>query len=247
MIRGLYAAASGMVAEALRNDTIANNLANANTGGYKKDIAVSKDFAAALIRRINDGADEPVIGMLGRGAVIDEVAVIHTAGIIRPTGNALDAAIEGKGYFAVETPNGLRYTRSGSFSRNAQGELTTGDGYRVMGENGPLRINNGQVHFAEDGAVQVDGIEIGRLQLTEFADEKLLAKEGSSLFRATGDAAGVPASGRIRQGMLEMSNVNVVAEMVNMIAGYRAYEINAKAVEAHDQLLDKAVNEVGRV
>lgn len=247
MIRGIYSSASGMIAETLRNDTIANNLANANTAGYKKDIALSQDFQSMLIHRINDGPQAPAIGSLGTGAMVNEVAVIHTAGPMRPTGNSLDVAIEGKGYFAVETPNGLRYTRNGTFSRSAQGELVTGDGFRVRGENGAILLEDGTVNITEDGRMQVDGNDIGRLPIVSFADEKRLVKEGSSLMIAPDDIETEAANGQLRQGMLEMSNVNVISEMVNMISGFRAYEVNAKVVQSHDQLLDKAVNEVGRV
>lgn len=247
MIRGIYSSASGMIAETLRNDTIANNLANANTAGYKKDIALSQDFQSMLIHRINDGPQASAIGSLGTGAIVNEVATIHTAGLMRPTGNSLDVAIEGKGYFTVETPNGLRYTRNGTFSRSAQGELVTGDGFRVRGENGAILLEDGTVTIAEDGRMQVDGNDIGRLPIVSFTDEKRLVKEGASLMIAPGDIETEPANGQLRQGMLEMSNVNVISEMVNMITGYRAYEVNAKVVQSHDQLLDKAVNEVGRV
>jgi flagellar basal-body rod protein FlgG len=254
MIRGIYASGAGMIAETLRNDTIANNLANASTAGYKKDIAVTKDFASMLIYRINDGPDTPEVGRLGAGSLVDEVATIHTAGIMRPTGNSLDVALEGSGYFSVETPNGIRYTRNGAFSRNAQGELVTGDGFRVLGQNGgPILIPDGTISIAEDGRIQVyntddaANVEVGNLRLVEFADERQLVKEGASLYIAPNGEQGQPAAATVRQGVLEMSNVNIVSEMVNMISGYRAYEVNAKVVQSHDQLLDKAVNEVGRV
>ncbi|WP_425058621.1 Flagellar basal-body rod protein FlgG [Sporomusa carbonis] len=245
MIRGIYTAASGMLAETTRTDTIANNLANANTTGYKKDIAVSKDFASLLIRRINDGQDAPVIGTLGIGAMIDQVATIQTAGGMRPTGSSLDFAVDGKGFFAIETPAGVRFTRNGAFTRSAQGELVTHEGYRVLGQNGPLRIPDGKISVDGSGRITNGGIAAGQLRVVEFADERQLVKEGDSLFRAPGN--GRPASGNVVQGFLEQSNVNVVSEMVNLIAGYRAYEVNAKTVQAHDQLLDKAVNEVGKV
>ena len=248
MIRGLYSSAAGMIAESLRNDTIANNLANASTTGYKKDIAVTKDFASMLIYRINDGAQAEQIGSLGAGSLLDEVATIHTTGSIRPTGNQLDAAIEGQGYFTVETPNGVRYTRDGSFSRSGQGQLVTKDGNRVLGVGGPIQLPDGQVTISPDGRIQVDGQQIGQLQLTEFANERQeLQKEGSNLYVAKNGVQGTPAANsQVLQSSLEMSNVNVVSEMVNMIAGQRTYEMNAKAIQAHDQLMDKAVNEVGK-
>lgn len=247
MIRGIYSSASGMIAETLRNDTIANNLANANTVGYKKDIAISQDFPSMLIQRINDGPQAPTIGRLGTGATVSEVATIHTPGMMRTTGNSLDVAIEGKGYFTVETPNGLRYTRNGTFTRSSQGELVNADGFRVLGENGPILIEDGKVTIAEDGRVQIDGNDIDRMRVVSFVDEKRLIKEGSSLMIAPNNLETEPATGLLRQGMLEMSNINIVSEMVNMISGYRAYEVNAKVVQAHDQLLDKAVNDVGRI
>lgn len=245
MIRGIYTAASGMLAETTRTDTIANNLANGNTTGYKKDIAISKDFASILIHRINDGQNQETIGKLGLGTLIDEIATIQTGGSMRPTGNTLDFAVDGKGYFAVETAAGVRYTRNGAFSRNRQDELVTGDGYRVLGKNGPIRIPDGKVTVDETGRMTVDGVEAGQLRLVDFADERQLIKEGASLFSAPNN--GQAASGKVAQGVLEQSNVNIVSEMVNLIAGYRAYEVNAKTVQAHDQLLDKAVNEVGKV
>lgn len=247
MIRGIYAAASGMVAESLRNDVIANNVANINTAGYKRDVAVSRDFASVLIERINDGSPTPVIGTVGSGAQIDEVATIHTGGMMRQTGNDFDLAVNGNGYFVVQTPDGLRYTRNGIFTRNSQGQLVTSDGYRVMGQNGPINVGEGRMTVAGDGTISINGVETDRLRVVEFADEKQLTKQGSSLFAAPGGAQQQPATGVVNQGYLEMSNVNVISEMVNMINGFRTYEINGKSVQAHDQLLDKAVNEVGRV
>lgn len=249
MIRGIYAAGAGMLAEATRTDVIANNLANASTAGYRKDIAVNKDFHSLLIQRINDGPGRQPIGSLGVGAMVDEVATIHTVSGMRPTGNPYDLAVEGKGFFAVETPAGVRYTRNGSFTRSAQGELVTQDGYRVLGQGGAIQLGDPQsrVSIGEDGRVTVDGAEADTLRLVAFADEKRLVKEGANLFTAPGLAEEEATGSLVREGYLEQSNVNVVAEMVNLITGYRAYEVNAKAVQAHDQLLDKAVNEVGRV
>lgn len=247
MIRGIYSAAAGMVAESQRNDVVANNLANVNTAGFKKDVAVSRDFASVLIKRISDGQAEPNVGTVGSGAQIDEVATIHAGGAVRYTGNDFDLAVDGKGYFVVQTAEGLRYTRNGSFTRNAQGELVTGDGHRVMGQNGPIAIADGKMTIAADGAVSIDGLETDRLRVVDFVDPKQLTKQGASLFSAPEGVQAQQAAGNVNQGYLEMSNVNVVAEMINMISGFRAYEINGKSVQAHDQLLDKAVNEVGRV
>ncbi|MEN6412106.1 MAG: flagellar basal-body rod protein FlgF [Veillonellales bacterium] len=246
MIRGIYSAAAGMMTEIVRSDVTANNLANANTTGFKKDVSISKDFNSVLIERINDGASSP-IGEMGSGSQVDEVATIYTGGQIRATGNDLDLAINGKGFFAVQTPNGIRYTRNGSFTRSSRGELVTGDGYRVMGQRGAVRVNDGKLTVNAMGQVFVDGVQTDRLRVTDFADTKQLTKEGSSLFAASDNARTQPVSGQVEQGCLEMSNVNVVSEMVNLIANYRAYEVNGKTVQAHDSLLDKAVNDVGKI
>ncbi|EGO64072.1 flagellar basal-body rod protein FlgF [Acetonema longum] len=253
MIRGVYSSASGMLAESLRTDVTANNLANANTTGYKKDVAVNKDFASLLIKRINDGQEEN-IGRLGVGVQVDEVVTMHDMGVTRVTGNPLDLAIEGKGFFAVETPTGVCYTRNGNFTRDSLGQLVTQDGYRVLGQGGAIQLDgstiigqNGSVRVTLTDDDQAEAIEVGQLQFVEFDNEKQLRKIGDSLYVYEGEQPPAQASGIIQQGMLEGSNVNVVTEMVNMITGYRAYEISAKVVQTHDTLLDKAANEVGRV
>ncbi len=247
MIRGIYTSASGMIAESLRNDTIANNLANANTAGYKQDIAVTKDFNTMLIRRINDGEEQPVIGSLGTGVITDQNVTQYAAGKMLHTGNELDVALDGKGFFVVKTPQGLRYTRNGTFTRSAQGELVNSSGYPVMGQGGTVQLPDGRISIGEDGTIQVDDSQVDRLLLVDFTGYSNLVKQGDSLFAAPATAGNAIVTGRVRQGFIEQSNVNVVTEMINLIAGYRAYEVNAKAIQAHDQLLDKAVNEVGRV
>ena len=251
LIRGIYIAASGMLAESLRADVTANNLANVNTAGFKKDFAVMKDYASRPIRRVNDGERETEIGSMGSGTLIDEIATRHTSGSIKATGNSLDFALEGKGFFAVETPAGTRYTRNGTFTLSSTGELVNENGYRVMGQNGPINLDPagqaGKVASAEDGRIFLDLVENNTFQLVGFADESKLRKEGASMFRPPEGMEAQTVTPKVKQGYLEMSNVNVIAEMVNMISGFRAYETNSKVVQAHDTMLDKAVNEVARV
>ncbi len=249
MIRGIYTAASGMIAETVRTDATANNLANASTAGYKKDDVIDKAFSGLLLQRSNDGADTP-IGTLGVGVAVDQTATDHTAASLRPTGNPLDIAIDGRGFFAVQTPNGLRYTRNGAFTRNPAGLLVTNDGYQVMGQNGPISLRgseNGKLTILPDGRISIDGAETDKLQLTDFTNPGRLVKEGANLYQAGDAVQNKNSAVKVSQGYLEQSNVNVVSEMVNLIAGYRSYEINSKAVLAQDQMLDKAVNEVGKV
>jgi flagellar basal-body rod protein FlgF len=248
MIRGLYTGASGMLAEAQRTDVISNNLANVNTAGFKKDVTVMKDFASLLISRVNDGAETPVIGSMGVGVMVDEVATDYSTGTVKTTGNDFDLAIEGNGFFAVQTPQGKRYTRNGTFAKNAKGEIVTSDGYQVLGDNGgPIVVSSGKMTVGTDGRVFVNNNVVGKLQLVDFANEKQLTKEGAGLFVAPNGQQEQPATGGVRQGALEMANVNVVSEMVNLITNLRAYETNSKVIQSHDELLNKAVTDVGKV
>ena len=250
MNRGIYTSASGMITETYRTDTIANNLANCNTAGYKKDINISKDFRSMLIERINDGENPaPKIGRLGTGPVSWENFVVHQNGAFIDTGKPLDVAISGKGYFAVETPAGTRYTRNGSFTLNDLGEIVTVDGYRVLGAGGtPITVfDNAPVSVGPTGRIYNGEQEIGQLEIIDVENTRSLRKEAGVFFRLEDNARTIPFSGKVNSGVLEASNVNIIEEMVNLIGSYRAYEINAKGVQTHDQLNDKAVNEVGRV
>jgi len=260
MIRGLYTSASGMVVEQNRNDTIANNLANVNTAGYKKDIAAFRAFPEMLIQRLNDpekipGVNpagqpvmpnrNPVIGTLGTGAVVDEIFTSHAMGALKQTGANLDFALGSDGYFVVNTPQGERYTRNGSFKLDAAGYLVTSEGYQVMGQAGPIRIQGDKITVDEGGTVRIDGNEVDTLRVVDFADKRAMTKVGDSLFSGNGAAAARQV--KVLQGYQETSNVNPISEMVNMITVMRSYEANQKAVQSHDNLLGKAVNEVGRI
>lgn len=248
MLRGLYTAANGMITESQRTDVIANNVANVNTTGYKQDQAAVKEFEELLLRRIQDGKDAPEIGSLGRGSLVDEIMTINHQGSITQTGGSYDLAIQGEGYFMIETPQGVRYTRDGSFARSAQGELVNNQGFRVLGANGrPIQLPEGEtVTVVGDGVVYVDEVEAAQMGFVNFEDPRALLKQGDNLYFAQDGQTPVAAGGTILQGVLENSNVNTVSEMVNLINAYRAYEANAKAVTSQDSLLEKAVNEVGR-
>ncbi|MBR6905644.1 MAG: flagellar basal-body rod protein FlgF [Selenomonadaceae bacterium] len=274
MWRGLYTAASGMITETKRTDTIANNLANADTSGYKRDLAISGEFEKMLIKRINDyderyditafkgfhvGDSRPRVGDLGMGSYIDEIATDLGQGAMETTGNQLDVAISGNGYFAVQTPEGVRYTRDGAFFRSAaNGQLQTTLGQPVLNRQGrPINIpqNATSISFGPKGEVfvhQAGGDPpplalIGQLQFVEFDDRRALLKQGNNLWRPQEGAQPRPATGTIEQGVLERSNANVVEEMVELVNNYRIYEAGSKAVVSQDALLDKAVNEVGRL
>ena len=257
MIRGLYTGASGMMMEMVNHDAISNNLANINTTGYKRDIPIFKDFSKMMLQRINEepkvisprftiGRDIPV-GTLGTGVTTDALRVDFAEGGYMKTDNTLDLAIKGDGFFAVETEDGIRYTRDGSFNLNKDGELCNHDGYQVLGVNGPISIQGSNVNIDEDGNVVVDNVEVDRIQVIDFENRVALRKVGQNLFAAPYDAPVLSGTGKVIQGSLEKANVELSQEMVRMITALRSYEINQKGVQAQDEMLDKAINQVGRV
>lgn len=250
MIRGLYTSASGMMAEMVRNDVTANNLANVNTTGYKKDIAVFESFPEVLIKRVNDrkqneSSKPPAIGTLGTGAIVDEIVTSHEQGQLRESSNPFDLAISGDGFFVVQNQNGAYYTRNGSFTLDSQGYLVNARGDFVLGQAGPVRIgSSNDVSVDEAGNIFVDGNRVDTLRLVTVTDPAGLTKVGDSLF--TGGQAVDGIAGQVRQKFIESSNVNVIAEMVSMITVMRSYEANQKIIMAHDQTLGQAMG-IGRV
>ena len=243
MIRGVYIAATGMLAESQRQDVIANNLANATTTGFRRSVATSAPFAETLIGNMRaQGA--PAVGPLTRGAQLEGVTMLATQGPVRSTGNPLDVALVGDGYFGVDTAAGRRYTRDGSFSIAADGRLVTKDGNVVAGVGGAIRLERGTaVDIAADGTVSQGGTVRGRLLVTALAPGSATAEGGSLV-------AGTPAGGgtaRVRQGHLESSSVNVVTEMVELTRTMRSFEANQKAAQSHDEALQGSVSRVGRV
>jgi flagellar basal-body rod protein FlgF len=262
MIRGLYIAASSAISENKRIDVIANNIANVNTSGFKKDTLITESFPDVLMKRIGSTdyrdivAKAPIaskigyIGKMNHGVRVDEVYTNFEQGSISPSGNPLDLALQGKGFFTVETPGGERYTRSGEFTLDSEGYITTKEGYEIQGQNGPIQVEGKNININEDGQVFSDGNEIDTLKLVDFNDYKLLKKEGDGLFTdASGDGANMKESVGllVQQGYVEGSNVNSVKMMVEMITMLRSYEANQKVIKTHDELLGKSVNEVGRV
>ncbi|ADL13695.1 flagellar basal-body rod protein FlgF [Acetohalobium arabaticum] len=245
MLRGLYTAASGMNASLKRTNIITNNLANSTTPGYKKDQTVNKSFSEMLLRRM---PDKEVIGTAGLGAKVDETVTDFSAGSVHKTDNPFDWAIEGEGFFAVQTPEGIRYTRSGDFTLNQDGQVVTQNGNFVLGQAGPLEVVGEQVNVDNQNNLVVDGQVVDQVRVVTFAENDGLVKEGDDLYRATPDVGNqFMATGKINQGYLESSNVNVVESMTNMIEATRHYESNQRVVKAYDQSLDKTVNSVGRL
>ena len=261
MVRGLYTAWTGMVNEQKRLDVISNNMANADTTGFKKQGVTSQSFDDELTLRIhNDNAPSPLnykIGNMNLGVKIGETYHDFSQGSLRETGNTYDLALSGDGFFTIQTTNkqgvtSIKYTRDGSFTVNRDGYLVTKDGDYVLDANGKqIQIPGAQtaknVAFDERGNVSVDGRQIATLGIAGFANPQALLLYGENMYEAT-DAAGLQAgTATVNQGYLEMSNTNVITEMVDMITITRAYEAGQKTIQTVDKTLEKSVNEIGRV
>ncbi|WP_422447932.1 flagellar basal-body rod protein FlgF [Thermoanaerobacterium sp. DL9XJH110] len=255
MLRGLYTSASGMLANMERTDVISNNIANVGTTGFKKDRVIMRAFPEMALYRLDDPETvppgkpvdwRPFIGVLGTGVTVDEINTNFSQGPIKTTSNPLDLAIEGEGFFEVLTGEGVRYTRDGSFTLDRDGFLVTREGYYVLGENGPIALGrSGDITINERGEIFSDGNFVARLVVVAFPQQAPPAKQGDNLYVSA--AQPLPAQARIIQGALEGSNVNSVSEMVDLITAFRAYEANQKAVQAADETLGKAVNDIARI
>jgi flagellar basal-body rod protein FlgG len=185
---------------------------------------------------------------------VDEIATIYEQGHLQETGNALDFAIEGNGFFAIETPSGEKYSRNGTFTLNRDGFLATANGDYVLGTGGRIQIGGGQSPiFGEDGRIWVEEgggrREIGQLRIVDFKDKRGLRKVGDSWYEATPESGApidISATATVKSGFLEKSNVNVVLEMVKMIQTSRIYEANSRTIRTHDDILNRTINQVGR-
>ncbi len=235
LIRGITSAASGMLAQLAQQDITANNLANVNTAGYKRD---APRFSAFL-----SGAQ----GAATTTSIDTQSAADFQQGAIQETGEPFHLALEGDGFFTLQTPAGTAYTRNGAFTLNKDGYLVTASGDFALGAGGPIHLTG--TDFTVDGTGQITQKRavVDTLRLAQFPDNAALVKTGGSLWLAPGGVAPGAAIGvTVHQGGLEGSNVSAVREMVSMITGLRAYEASQKAVQAQDETLDKLVNEVGR-
>jgi len=251
VLRGLYTASSGMITETKIMDVISNNIANINTSGYKKDTVITSSFPNYLVTR-QGGDNVPPNGQIGKmdyGVLLDTIHTNFSAGAVFETKGKFDFAINGSGFFVVDTPNGQRMTRDGSFTLSNDGHLVTQEGYLVEGENGPITLAQGDISVDNQGNIINNGSLVDKLKLIDFNNYDGLRKQGDNLFFIdnSSNTQVIPSNGEILQGYLEQSNVNSVNEMVNMINVMRTYESNQKVATAFDETLNKAVNEVGRV
>ena len=257
MLRALYSAAAGMESQQMNLDVISNNLANVNTTGYKESKLQFQDLLYQTTRSAGSeqgaGNQLPESLQIGQGSVPISTERIFTQGELSQTGGNLDVAIQGNGFFQVQMPDGsLAYTRDGSFKTDAEGRIVTSDGYPVQGGFQPVPSGTTNITISASGAVTyttASGTTNSQVQLARFNNPGGLDALGHNLYKettASGTAElGNPAQngfGELQQGYLELSNVSVVQEMVNLILAQRAYEVNSKAVQAADQMMQDSNN-----
>lgn len=246
-----------MVNEQKRLDVVSNNLANSATLGYKADSVSSQAFDQMLTIKIRDGSQayhNQAIGTMSLGVKVGEVYTDFSQGSFRNTGGNFDVALSGNGFFTVHYTNSrgqtsTRYTRDGSFQVTKDGYLVDTEGNRVQGAGGDIRIATDakSVSIDKTGTITVDGAVVDQLLVTDFEDYDYLVKLNDNMYTTVDGATEKTSNASVVQGYTEQSNVNVVAEMVDMITITRAYEANQKMIKAMDSMMDKAVNQAGRV
>ena len=277
MFKGFYTAASGMIAQQRRTDMLTNNMANANTPGYKADQSSLRSFPEMLLNRLNYETipvDNKLtwnsltpIGKLQTGVYVQETNPLFSQGDIKATDIKTDIALvngnlpinkktglPGSVFFTVQNGDGdLRYTRNGNFTLDGQGYLTTPSGYYVLDDKKQrIQLQSDQFVVSENGAVSENNVEVARLGTAYSNDPSgQLVKEGDGLFRANRALANAYNANNVgftfKQGYIEGSNVNEGQTMTEMLATYRSFEANQKVLQAYDQSMNKAVNEVGKI
>lgn len=263
--KGIYTAVSGAIAQNAKLDTIANNLANTNSTGFKKDRQVFSEFLSSY-EKVQDGINVPRIPAAvesfydmqgGDKAYVNPAGTYtdHSQGQMKVTQSPLDFGIEGKGFFEVLTPAGVRWTRNGSFSIDGEGRLVTKSGFPVLvdGNQDPaqrvIQVGNEKLSASASGDLFMGGNPVGRFALVDFTDPTQVRKQGNGLYQRNSTEfipRSVAGEARVHQGFLEGSNVNVVEEMTDMIMAHRVFEATQQAVKAFDHMDDKLINGVGR-
>ncbi|HHY81533.1 MAG TPA: flagellar basal-body rod protein FlgF [Clostridiales bacterium] len=250
MIRGLYTSAMGMIVQQKRQENVSHNLSNIETNSFKQqELIAEASFQMDVLNRSNNHGRLSSIGNMHFGVSVDDLYTDFEQGLLKETNNPLDFAIDGEGFFTVRLPNGQEaYTRDGSFRLNENGELVTSEGYQVLGYDGePIQLGTENVTADNYGGIITQDGRYFSLGIVTFADAQLLHRLGDNLYTIEDGEPMTGGAYTLRQGFIESSNVNLLEEMVKMIEITRNFESNQKVVQAMDETLDKAVNEVGRL
>ena len=249
MLQGLYSAASGIISIENRQAVYANNIANASTPGFKRQNPIEKGFYQIFLKEMKNPLQLNHFEAPGGGVKVVETFTDHEGGVMTATGNKLDIGLIGPGFIAVDTPDGVRFSRNGKLSVNVDGQLATNDGYLVQSVDGQsIDVSGSNLQISENGTVIVDGVPSGTIRLVEFQDPHMLERQGHNIYRAS-DAA-IDRSARagdtlIAHESLEMSNVKLPYEMINMVAALRAYAANQKVINTFSDTTSKVIDQIG--
>ncbi|MDB4991106.1 MAG: flgG [Myxococcaceae bacterium] len=252
MADGIYTALTGSLAQQHALDTIATNVANANTTGFRGDRVVFGELLAGSQKNQNVDPRQPAPLRADKFVRVDQNQLDSTSGMLRPTGNTLDVGIHGEGFFTVHTPQGDRLTRSGNFMLNANGEISTQDGYPVIGDgNQPIVIprNTKSIEITTDGVVRADNVDIARFALKRVSDPTRLVREGTTNYAVTKDTS-VTTMGtqlgkvQVMQGHLEASNVNPIAGLNELITVNRSFDALQKVIESFQNIDQRAARDI---
>lgn len=240
MIKGIYSSASAMIPRIRQQEVIANNIANVTTPGFKKDSVFVSELSSAQRRGIATKSDWET-------PMIDQVYTDQSQGSFDKTGNMLDLAIDGDGFFVIQNEDGTEaLTRNGSFTTNDSGSLVNSFGETVMGTGGPIQLPAGDVSVSGDGIISVNGVQLTTLKIASVENPAQLNKVGGKFFIPEGIELTTAVNFAVRQGYLESSNVDIITQMVEMISSYRNYESDAQALKAQDESLEKLIREVAQ-
>lgn len=251
MIKGLYSAVSAMVMNATRQQVLSHNIANVQTPGFKQILTTATGFMQGQAAYTNGNLQaSPInyVGTLGLGTQIGEEFIDYGQGAMQKTSNPLDVALQGNGFFTVQTPDGTRYTRDGRFLRDAENALVTVDGYQVLDDAGqPIELPDGEVSISPEGIISVNGTEVATLGIGVFADpEAELQHTEGNLFTGPAASTGEDVP-QVVQGYLETSNANISQLMTQMVEVGRSYEAAQKLVQNQDELVGKTIASLGRI
>lgn len=261
--KGIFTALSGAMAQNQRLDTIANNIANANTASFKKDQQTFYEYLSAAekspdviqVPRVPASIESFYDMQGGDRGYVDSSGTFtdFTQGQLKPTGNTLDLALEGRGFFEVATPQGIRLTRGGQLKIDSQGTLVTKEGFPVLRDGSGdasgrrIQVEGRNLTVSRSGDIYDNGNQVGRLSVVEVANPDSLQKTGNSLYslKANFNETPIPSvDTQVQQGFVELSNVNIVDEMTDMITASRTFESAQRAMKAHDQMDEKLMNQV---
>lgn len=239
MDSGYYSACTALVSRTQELDTIANNLANASTVGYR----AQRNVFSSILADAGNATASPVNAAMNNYGILSGTALDLSQGALQKTGNDLDVAIQGPGYFVVQTANGPVYTRNGSFQVSARGQLVTSTGDAVMGDKGVITMLPGPVSISADGTISSNGAVTGKLQVVEFPPSTKLTSAGGTYYSAPAKTAKPATGSDVRQGMLESSNVNPITGMVELVTAQRSAEMMQRALSMFNSEIDKTATQ----